>query len=144
MASDAVAFVASDVTKIFDGIQDIHYLWTAPFEALAILTILVVLVKEWALPGARSKIQTVCGKAAVGMQQLLEGLLHTCLSPSPWNQHPTALVQLRTACRLGRGLHCHAHAVPGEWLHICPFACPPACLTFCSSVHCEQHAVLVP
>ncbi len=51
MASDAVAFVASDVTKIFDGIQDIHYLWTAPFEALAILTILVVLVKEWALPG---------------------------------------------------------------------------------------------
>ena len=28
-----------------------HYLWTAPIEAGAILTILVVLVKEWALPG---------------------------------------------------------------------------------------------
>ncbi|KAJ9510651.1 hypothetical protein QJQ45_027539, partial [Haematococcus lacustris] len=63
MASDAVSFVASDITKIFDGIQarrgarrghggvDIHYLWTAPIEALAILTILVVLVKQWALPG---------------------------------------------------------------------------------------------
>ncbi|GFH08791.1 uncharacterized protein HaLaN_03815 [Haematococcus lacustris] len=51
MASDAVSFVASDITKIFDGIQDIHYLWTAPIEAMAILTILVVLVKQWALPG---------------------------------------------------------------------------------------------
>uniref|UniRef100_A0A7S0R9V8 Uncharacterized protein n=1 Tax=Chlamydomonas leiostraca TaxID=1034604 RepID=A0A7S0R9V8_9CHLO len=51
MASDAVSFVASDINKIFDGIQDIHYLWTAPIEAAAILTILVILVKEWALPG---------------------------------------------------------------------------------------------
>eukprot|EP00195_Chlamydomonas_chlamydogama_P017010 CAMPEP_0202892328 /NCGR_PEP_ID=MMETSP1392-20130828/2051_1 /ASSEMBLY_ACC=CAM_ASM_000868 /TAXON_ID=225041 /ORGANISM="Chlamydomonas chlamydogama, Strain SAG 11-48b" /LENGTH=230 /DNA_ID=CAMNT_0049576225 /DNA_START=77 /DNA_END=766 /DNA_ORIENTATION=+ len=44
-ASDAVSFVASDLSKVYDGIQDIHYLWTAPIEAGAILIILVILVK---------------------------------------------------------------------------------------------------
>uniref|UniRef100_A0A383WNY2 Uncharacterized protein n=1 Tax=Tetradesmus obliquus TaxID=3088 RepID=A0A383WNY2_TETOB len=51
MASDAVSFVASDISKIFDGCLEIHYLWTAPIEAGAILTILAVLVKVYALPG---------------------------------------------------------------------------------------------
>eukprot|EP00775_Hariotina_reticulata_P004687 gene4687-4939_t len=51
MASDAVSFMASDISKIFDGCQEIHYLWTAPIEAGAILTILAVLVKVYALPG---------------------------------------------------------------------------------------------
>jgi hypothetical protein len=51
MASDAVSFVASDIAKIFDGCQEIHYLWTAPIEAGAILVILAVLVRVYALPG---------------------------------------------------------------------------------------------
>eukprot|EP00878_Enallax_costatus_P000230 GHUV01000294.1.p1 GENE.GHUV01000294.1~~GHUV01000294.1.p1 ORF type:complete len:1290 (+),score=442.33 GHUV01000294.1:122-3991(+) len=51
MAADAVSFMASDISKIFDGCQEIHYLWTAPIEAGAILTILAVLVKVYALPG---------------------------------------------------------------------------------------------
>jgi hypothetical protein len=51
MASDAVSFMASDISKIFDGCQEIHYLWTAPIEAGAILTILAVLVRVYALPG---------------------------------------------------------------------------------------------
>jgi hypothetical protein len=51
MASDAVSFIASDISKIFDGCLEIHYLWTAPIEAGAILTILAVLVRVYALPG---------------------------------------------------------------------------------------------
>eukprot|EP00883_Tetradesmus_obliquus_P000567 jgi/Sobl393_1/10597/SZX72300.1 len=51
MASDAVSFMASDISKIFDGCQELHYLWTAPIEAGAILTILAILVKVYALPG---------------------------------------------------------------------------------------------
>eukprot|EP00798_Chlamydomonas_sp_ICE-L_P021668 gene21668-28685_t len=50
-ASDCVSFVASDLQKVFEGIQEIHYLWTAPVEAMAILIILVCLIEEWALPG---------------------------------------------------------------------------------------------
>jgi hypothetical protein len=50
-AAEAVSFVANDINKIFEGIQEIHYLWTAPIEAGAILTILAVLVKVYALPG---------------------------------------------------------------------------------------------
>lgn len=46
-----MAFVASDVNKIFEGIQEIHYLWTAPFEALAILVLLAALVGVYSLPG---------------------------------------------------------------------------------------------
>ena len=51
MASDAVSFVASDISKIFDGCQEIHYLWTCPIEAGAILLILAILIKVYALPG---------------------------------------------------------------------------------------------
>ncbi|WIA12457.1 hypothetical protein OEZ85_012492 [Tetradesmus obliquus] len=51
MASDAVSFMAADIGKIFDGCQEIHYLWTAPIEAGAILTILAILVKVYSLPG---------------------------------------------------------------------------------------------
>lgn len=50
-ASDAVSFVASDINKIYDGCQEIHYLWTAPIEAGAILIILAILVGVYALPG---------------------------------------------------------------------------------------------
>jgi hypothetical protein len=52
MASDAVvSFVASDISKIFDGCLEIHYLWSCPIEAGAILLILAMLVKVYALPG---------------------------------------------------------------------------------------------
>ncbi len=44
-ASDVVSFVASDISKIFDGMQEFHYLWTAPFEAGAILALLGYLVQ---------------------------------------------------------------------------------------------------
>jgi len=37
--------------QIYDGAQEIHYLWTAPIEAGAILIILAVLVQVYALPG---------------------------------------------------------------------------------------------
>ncbi|KAG1659736.1 hypothetical protein FOA52_006006 [Chlamydomonas sp. UWO 241] len=50
-SADCVNFIASDIVKIFDGVADIHYLWTAPIEAVAILTILTVLVGKWAIPG---------------------------------------------------------------------------------------------
>jgi hypothetical protein len=52
-SADCVNFIASDIVKIFDGVADIHYLWTAPIEAGAILTILTVLVGVWAAPGER-------------------------------------------------------------------------------------------
>ena len=32
-------------------IQEFHYIWTAPFEAITILVLLASLVKVWALPG---------------------------------------------------------------------------------------------
>ena len=31
--------------------QEFHYIWTAPFEAITILCLLASLVKVWALPG---------------------------------------------------------------------------------------------
>jgi ATP-binding cassette, subfamily C (CFTR/MRP), member 1 len=51
MTADAVSFVASDVSKVFDGIQDVHYIWTSPFEAAAILLLLYTKVGKWVLPG---------------------------------------------------------------------------------------------
>lgn len=51
LTADAVSFVASDVSKVFDGIQDIHYIWTSPFEAAAILLLLWTKVGIWVLPG---------------------------------------------------------------------------------------------
>ena len=50
--AQAVAFVANDINKIFEGIQEIHYLWTAPFEAAAIIILLSTLVGIYCLPGA--------------------------------------------------------------------------------------------
>jgi hypothetical protein len=50
-AATAVGFVASDVNKIFEGIQEIHYLWGAPIEAAAILALLATLVGIYSLPG---------------------------------------------------------------------------------------------
>ncbi|KAG1674667.1 hypothetical protein FOA52_007191 [Chlamydomonas sp. UWO 241] len=50
-SADCVNFIGSDIVKIFDGVADVHYLWTAPIEAIAILTILTVLVGMWAVPG---------------------------------------------------------------------------------------------
>lgn len=49
--AQAVAFVANDINKIFEGIQEIHYLWTAPFEAAAIIILLGTLVGIYCLPG---------------------------------------------------------------------------------------------
>lgn len=49
--AQAVAFVANDINKIFEGIQEIHYLWTAPFEAGAIVVLLSTLVGIYCLPG---------------------------------------------------------------------------------------------
>jgi len=37
--------------QVYDGIQQIHYLWTAPIEALVILALLTSLTKMYALPG---------------------------------------------------------------------------------------------
>jgi ATP-binding cassette, subfamily C (CFTR/MRP), member 1 len=50
-AASAVSFVASDITKVYDACLEIHYLWTAPFEAIAILGILGYLVGVYSLPG---------------------------------------------------------------------------------------------
>jgi ATP-binding cassette, subfamily C (CFTR/MRP), member 1 len=50
-ASDAVSFVASDITKVYDACLEIHYLWTAPLEAAAILGLLGYLVGVYSLPG---------------------------------------------------------------------------------------------
>jgi hypothetical protein len=50
-SSACVSFVASDINKVYDGCQDIHFLWTCPIEAGAILTILAVLIKVYAFPG---------------------------------------------------------------------------------------------
>lgn len=51
LTADAVSFVATEVPKVFDGIQDIHYIWTSPFEAAAILLLLWTKVGIWVLPG---------------------------------------------------------------------------------------------
>nr|AXF41555.1 HLA3 protein [Chlorella sp. ArM0029B] len=50
-AAEAVSFVANDINKIFEGIQEVHYLWGAPIEAAAILALLATLVGIYALPG---------------------------------------------------------------------------------------------
>ena len=64
LAAEAVSFVASDVNKIFEGIQEIHYLWTAPFEALAILVLLAALVGVYSLPGRCQCCQCVLSVCA--------------------------------------------------------------------------------
>ncbi|GIL86269.1 hypothetical protein Vretimale_13733 [Volvox reticuliferus] len=46
-----VNFVSSDIQKIYDGALEFHYLWTAPFEAAAILALLGYLTKDSMLPG---------------------------------------------------------------------------------------------
>jgi hypothetical protein len=50
-AAEAVSFVATDINKIFEGMQEIHYLWGAPIEAGAILALLASLVGIYCLPG---------------------------------------------------------------------------------------------
>ncbi|KAG2424609.1 hypothetical protein HXX76_014334 [Chlamydomonas incerta] len=50
-AASIVNFVASDVQKIYDGAMELHYLWTAPLEAAAILALLGYLTGESILPG---------------------------------------------------------------------------------------------
>ncbi|PNH10694.1 Multidrug resistance-associated protein 1 [Tetrabaena socialis] len=46
-----VNFVSSDIQKIYDGALEFHYLWTAPFEAAAILSLLGYLTNNSMLPG---------------------------------------------------------------------------------------------
>ncbi|GBF87685.1 hypothetical protein Rsub_00396 [Raphidocelis subcapitata] len=50
-AAEAVSFVATDINKIFEGMQEIHFLWGAPIEAAAILALLASLVGIYCLPG---------------------------------------------------------------------------------------------
>ncbi|GAB4815837.1 hypothetical protein N2152v2_002883 [Parachlorella kessleri] len=50
-AAEAVSFVANDINKIFEGCQEVHYLWGAPIEAAAILILLATLVGVYCLPG---------------------------------------------------------------------------------------------
>jgi ABC-type multidrug transport system fused ATPase/permease subunit len=50
-AAEAVGFVASDINKIFEGIQEVHYLWGAPVEAAAILALLGSLVGVYCIGG---------------------------------------------------------------------------------------------
>lgn len=50
-AAEAVGFVASDINKVFEGIQEIHYLWGAPIEAAAILALLGSLVGVYCIGG---------------------------------------------------------------------------------------------
>lgn len=50
-SSDIVNFVANDIGKVYDGMQELHYIWAAPLEAATILALLASMVKVWALPG---------------------------------------------------------------------------------------------
>lgn len=50
-SADIVTFMSTDVSKVFDGMQEFHYLWTAPLEAGAIIVILLCLLQQNALPG---------------------------------------------------------------------------------------------
>lgn len=50
-AASAVALVATDINKIFEGFQEVHYLWGAPIEAALILALLATLVGVYSLPG---------------------------------------------------------------------------------------------
>lgn len=45
--ADAVSFVASDIHKIFDGVQDLHDVWTSPFMAAAIIVLISTQVGIW-------------------------------------------------------------------------------------------------
>jgi len=58
--AQAVAFVANDINKIFEGVQEIHYLWTAPFEAAAIIVLLSTLVDLYCFPGACGNVLQFC------------------------------------------------------------------------------------
>jgi ATP-binding cassette, subfamily C (CFTR/MRP), member 1 len=49
--TDVVTFVASDINKVYEGMQEFHYLWTAPLEAFTILALLASLTKQFAAPG---------------------------------------------------------------------------------------------
>jgi hypothetical protein len=57
-SSACVSFVASDINKVYDGCQDIHFLWTCPIEAGAILTILAILIGVYAFPGKHLMLAT--------------------------------------------------------------------------------------
>ncbi|GLC48313.1 hypothetical protein PLESTB_000082600 [Pleodorina starrii] len=50
-AAAIVNFVSSDIQKIYDGALELHYLWTAPLEAAAILALLGYLTNDSMLPG---------------------------------------------------------------------------------------------
>lgn len=50
-AGDVVSLVATDCTRLLEAAVDIHYLWSAPLEALAIVVLLIILTGYSALIG---------------------------------------------------------------------------------------------
>lgn len=80
LTADAVSFVATEVPKVFDGIQDIHYIWTSPFEAAAILLLLWTKVGIWVLPGKRQSPSTAsCPRAVLVLCGLQRSFMSCCV-----------------------------------------------------------------
>ena len=69
---DLVVHIASDhvpLSRIFEGIQEVHYLWGAPIEAAIILILLSTLVGIYCLPAVGVILLVI--PAQVGMKGCL-------------------------------------------------------------------------
>jgi len=52
MRAEIVQFVSTDINRVYLGIQQIHFLWTAPIEAIAIISLVASQVEGYVIPGA--------------------------------------------------------------------------------------------
>ena len=51
LRAEIVQFVSTDINRVYQGIQQIHYLWTAPIEAITIISLVAYQVKQYVAPG---------------------------------------------------------------------------------------------
>lgn len=73
-AGEVINLVSSDVTRIVEALTNFHFLWSALFEALAILIIVIVEIRESAVPAIvlvilLLPVQYYLGKMTSNIQQ---------------------------------------------------------------------------
>ncbi len=127
-AAEAVSFVANDINKIFEGIQEIHYLWAAPIEAAAILGLLGSLVGVFSLPG----VAIVC--AIVPLQYYFGfRIIKNKVANSPNTQERFSVMnEVLPAMKLVKYYAWERFFEK----HVSGPACLPACLPFCCLPAC--------
>jgi hypothetical protein len=92
-AAEAVSFVATDINKIFEGMQEIHYLWGAPVEAAAILALLASLVGVFSLPGVAALCLMVPAQYYFGWR-----IIRNKIANFPNTSARYSIIQVRPGC----------------------------------------------